>query len=277
MADNTEMATIYSNEWAEAYEQKQSWLRGMVQTKGDVSGDTFKFILEGDADEAVSRGANNNIPYADDNQSSTDCSLAEYHHLARKNNFNIYSSSVDQRLSMQRRGVISTNKKTDSILLTQLDTTSFDTNSGSAAAASLALLSEAVAILDANFVPRDGERYGLLTPMAWQQMMKVNQFSSGDWVSDMPFMKHTEWRQWNSVKWSVHPGLSGVGTSTAKCFAWHKWAVGHALNKGNMTTKIGQNEEHDYSWARTSSYQGGKLLRAAGVVRIKHNDTASLS
>jgi hypothetical protein len=276
MADNTVTQTLYNTEWTEAYEQKQSWLRGTVQTKGDVNGESFVFILEGDADEAVTRGANNNIPYADDDQTSTSVTLAEYHHLARKTNFNIYSSSVDQRLSMQRRGVISTNKKTDVLILAQFDATTYDTNSGSAAAASLALLSESVAIMDANGVPRDGERYGVLTPMAWQQMMKVNQFSSGDWVSDMPFMRYTEWRVWNSVKWSIHPFLTGVGTSTAKCFIWHKWAVGHALNKGAMQTRIGQNEEHDYSWARTTSYQAAKLLRAGGVVRIKHNDTAAL-
>ena len=113
--------------------------------------------------------------------------------------------------------------------------------------------------------------------MAFQQMMKVNQFSSGDWVTDKPFMKITQWREWNSVKWAMHPGLSGVGTSTAKCFVYHKWAAGHGLNKGNMVTKIGVNEEHDYSWARTSSYQGAQLLRAAGVIRMKHNDTASLA
>jgi hypothetical protein len=276
MTDNTVTQTLYDNEWVEAYEQKQSYLRGCVQTKGDVNGDTFVFVLEGDADIAVTRGANNNIPYADDDQSSTSCTLAEYHHLARKNNFNIYSSSVDQRLSMQRRGVISTNKVTDSIILTQFDNTTYDTNSGSAAAASLALLSEAVAILDQNGVPRDGERYGVLSPKAWQQMMKVNQFSSGDWTSDLPFMQYTEWRYWNSVKWTIHPYLTGVGTSVAKCFVWHRWSMGHALNKGAMQTRIGMNEEHDYSWARTTSYQGAKLLRAGGICRIKHNDTASL-
>ncbi len=274
--DATVFQTLYNDEWTEAYEQKQSWLRGTVQTKGDINGNQFVFVLEGDADEAVTRSANTNIPYADDTQSSVTCTLNEYHHLARKNSFNIYSSSVDQRLSMQRRGVISTNKKTDSLILTALNDTTYDTNSGSATAASLALLSEAVAILDANFVPRDGERYGLLTPKAYQQMMKVNQFSSGDWVSDQPFMKTTQWREWNSVKWTMHPGLSGVGTATALCFVYHKWAVGHGLNKGNMTTKVGTNEEHDYSWARTSSYQGAKLLRAAGVVRMKHNDTTAL-
>lgn len=276
MADLTVTQSLYSKEFVSAYEQKQSWLRGTVQTEGDVKGDTFIFILEGTADEAVERGANGNIPYAGDGQTSASCTLKEYHHLTRKNNFNIAASSVPQRTSMQRRGVVSINKKTDSLILTQLDTTTYDTNSGSAAAASLALLSEAVAIMDANGVPRDNERYGLLTPKAFQQMMKVNQFSSGDWVADKPFMNTTQWRVWNSVKWAVHPYLSGVGTSTAKCFIYHKFAVGHALNMGEMQTKVGVNEEHDYSWARTSAYQGAKMIQAGGVIRIKHNDTAAL-
>lgn len=276
MADNTVLQQIYSNEFVTAYEQKQSYLRGMVQTEGEVKGDTFIFILEGAADEAVERGANGLIPYASDNQSSTSCTLKEYHHLAKKTNFNINSSSVPQRTSMQRRGVISINKKTDSLILAQLDATTFDTNSGTAAAASLALLSESVAIMDQNGVPRDGERYGLLTPKAWQQMLKVQQFSSGDYVPDQPFMRGTEWRLWNSVKWTVHPFLSGVGTNSAKCFIWHRWSVGHGLNMGEMQTKVGANEEHDYSWARTSAYQGAKAIQVGGIVRIKHNDTAAL-
>ena len=69
------------------------WLHGTVETEGDISGDTFVFILEGDADEAVARSANKNIAYADANQAPSTITLAEYHHLARKNNFSIYSSS----------------------------------------------------------------------------------------------------------------------------------------------------------------------------------------
>jgi hypothetical protein len=276
MADTAVLQTLYAEEFTQAYETKQSYLRGTVQTKGEVKGNIFKFILESTADEAVERGANGLIPYAGNNQSSADCTLKEYHHLVKETEFRVASSSVPQRLSMQSRGVIAINRKTDSLILTELDTTTYDTNGGTAAAASLALMSEAVAILDQNHVPRDGERYGLLTPKAWQQMLKVNQFSSGDWVPDQPFMRGTEWRLWNSVKWTVHPDLVGVGTASAKCFVYHKFAAGHALNMGEMQTKIGENEEHDYCWARSSAYQGAKAIQVGGIIRIKHNDTAAL-
>lgn len=277
MADNTVMATLYGKEFVEAYEQKQSHLRGTVTTEGDVKGDKFIFIIEGAADEAVERGANGNIPYASDDQSSATCSLKEYHHLARKNNFSIYSSSVPQRLSMQRRGVVSMNNRTDQLILTQIATTTYAANSGNAIAGmGLGGLLEACSILDENKVPDDGERYGLLTPKAWAHAMKIEQFASGDYVPDKPYMRYVQWRQWNGVKWCRHPNLPGVKTSSASCFVYHKSAIGHGLNQGEMTTKVGANDEQDYSWARTSAYQGSKALQIAGVVKMVHNDTTAL-
>lgn len=277
MADNTVMQTLYSKEFVSAYEQKQSLLRGTVTTEGDIKGDNFIFIVEGAADEAVTRGANGNIPYASDDQTSATCQLKEYHHLARKNNFNIYSSSVPQRLSMQRRGIVSINYRTDQLIITQLATTTYAANGGSAIAGmTIGGLLEACAILDENKVPDDGERYGLLTPMAWAHAMKIEQFASGDYVPDKPFMKYVEWRNWNGVKWCRHPNLPGVTTSSASCFVYHKASCGHGLNMGDMTTKVGTNDEQDYSWARTSAYQGSKALQVAGICKIVHNDTTAL-
>jgi hypothetical protein len=277
MADNTTMQTIYSKEFVSAYEQKQSYLRGTISTEGDIKGNVFVFIIEGAADTAVTRGANGNIPYASDDQTNTSCTLNEYHHLARKNNFNVFSSSVPQRLSMQRRGTVSINNRTDQLIITELATTTYAANGGSAIAGmTLGPLLEACAILDQNKVPDDGERYGLLSPKAWGQAMKITQFASRDFVPDQPFMKYTQWREWNGVKWCRHPTLPGVGTATASCFVYHKAAAGHGLNMGEMVTKVGNNDEQDYSWARTSAYQGAKALQVGGIVKLVHNDTTAL-
>ena len=102
-------------------------------------------------------------------------------------------------------------------------------------------------------------------------------FSSQDWVPYRPFMKYVPWKQWNGLKVAKHPNLPGKGGATASCFAWHKGAVGHALNRGEMQTKVGQNDEHDYSWARTTSYQNSKLVLGGGVVKVVHDDTAAIS
>lgn len=279
MADTTITQTKYALEFTTAYEQKQSWLRGTVTTQGEVNGDTFVFIIESTADTAVERGANGNIPYANDDQSSQSCTLKEYHHLTRKNRFKIFSSSAPQRVSMARRGVVSINNKCDALILAQLANATYSTNGGTATTNSINLMLEAESILDANYVPRDGERYGLLTPKAMAWAMKITQFTSWDWVDEAskPFMNMTQWYKWGSIKWTMHPNLSGTGGATASCMVYHKMAVGHALNKGEMLTRVGENEEQDYSWARATSYQGSQYLQLGGIVKMPHNDTTALS
>lgn len=276
MTDNTVLATKFSTEWVAAYEQKQSFLRGTVTTEGEVKGaNSFVFILAGAADVAVERGANGLIPVADDNQASTTCTLREYHHLARKTNFNIYSSSVNQRMMMQAKGIVAINNRTDQMIIDELETTTF--NSGGAAANSLGMMLAASQTLDANYVPNDGNRYGLLTPAAWAQAMKIPQWTSRDYVPEPQFMKGaTGWKNWNGVKWTMHPNLPNTGLSTAKCYVYHKDAIGHAINTGDMQTVVDQNREQDYSWARVTAYMGAKALQVAGVYQMNHNDTAAL-
>jgi hypothetical protein len=277
MADLTVLQTIYAAEFQTVFEQKQSFLRGTVTTDGTVNGNNYIFIIESLADTAKTRGASGNIPYAADNQSSATCSLTEYHHLARKNNFDIASSSVPQRTNMQKRGVTSLNQRTDQLILAEAAQTTYNCG-GAAAGVTLGLLLYACSILDTNYVPDDGERYGLLTPMAWAWTMKISQFTSWDWVgeNDKPFMRQTQWREWNGVKWARHPNLPGTGTSSASCFVYHKGALGHALNQGEMQSMVGVNTEHDYSWARVSAYMGAKLIQGGGVVKVLHNDTTSV-
>lgn len=276
MSDLSVLQTIYAREFVQIFEQKQSILRGTVTTEGDVRGNQYVFIIEGQASTAVTRGASGNIPYASDNQSSATCSLTEYHHLARKNQFNIEASSVPQRLSMQRRGVVSINQRTDQLILAQAATTT--NNTGAAAANSLSKMLYACQILDSNYVPDDGERYGLLSPKAWAFAMKIEQFTSKLYVAEdtKPFMSQSMWYDWNGVKWTRHPNLPGTGTASCSCFVYHKNALGHALNLGEMQTYIGYRQEQDYSWARVSAYMGAKMLQIPGVVILAHDDTASL-
>lgn len=275
MADNTNMQTLYSREFVQAYQQEQSWLRGTVMTEGSVNGNTFVFNISGVVEAAKKRGSNGLIPYGSDGQTTASCTLEEYFgHPVRKTNFNIMSSAPNQRDQMQKDGVKSINFTTDQMILTQLATTTNTFNSGNAATLDFANMTKWVTGLFANRVPNDGEVYGLLTPTAWGKAMQINAFSSGDWVSDKPFMKWVQWRSWLGVKWAMHTELPGTGGATAVNFIYHKSACGHGINDGDFKTAIGYNEEHDYSWAYSRSYQGAKLLQNGGVYKFTHDDTA---
>jgi hypothetical protein len=278
MANNTVLQTIYKNEFVDAFEQKQSWLRGLTTTEGEVKGNQFVWPLKQTTAQAVERASNGEIPVQADNQTSVTGTLKEYHYLTRKTNFNIFGSSVDQRKWMQEDSIRGTNKLCDQLILAQLMTGT--NNSGTAAALTAGIAVASVAALFANYVPNDGELFGLLTPKAWAQLMRVKEFTSGDWLGwdtkEFPFMSGVRAKEWLGVKWIMAPFLSGVGTSSAKCVIWHKYAIGHAINQGELSTMVDYNSEQDYSWARTSTYQGSKLLRNEGVYIINHDDTATI-
>jgi hypothetical protein len=250
--------------------------RGTVKTKGDVNGNTFKFILGPTADMAVERGSNGDIPLMADNQTNAECTLKEYHHLVQKNRFNINSSSVDQRMIMQQQGIASMNKRTDDLIITELATTAYDSGAA-AAASSIGWLLEAQAILGENDVPvDDGAIWCALTPMAHAQLLRTAQASSSDYIDERPFMKMRKIREIAGVKVFRSTALPGSGSASASCFMWHEDAVGHAMQMGEQNTAVDYESKHDRSWARTSSYQGAKMLQDEGVFKIVHNDDSAL-
>ena len=55
---------------------------------------------------------------------------------------------------------------------------------------------------------------------------------------------------------------------------FHKDSIGHAIDLKGIQISSGYNEEHDYSFARTTFYGGAKLLQNSGVVKITHDGSA---
>ncbi len=264
---------LYANEFVDAYQQYQSYLRGTTTTEGEVKGQTFNFILANDASPAVKRGANGDIPVAQYGQTSTSLTLEEWHHLVEMNNLNIYMSSVPQRLQMQKDGVTAINQRTDTLIFDQLETATVTWGAATVPTLSKCLL--ACSTLWAAKVPRDGETYGILSPNGWAHMMKIEQFASSDYVDDRPFMKMADMRNWMGVKWMMHTDVPAVGLATAKGFLYHKSALGHGLNHGEYHCKVGYEDKHDRSWTRCTSYQQAKLLKNAGIVVLNLDDTTA--
>lgn len=270
---------IFANEFTQTYQQRMSVLRGTVQTKGSVQGEKFHFITSGAVDTAVKRAANGDIPVASRKRSKVTATLEAYYHHMRVPGFNIAATSVPERIQMSKDGVMSINQATDQMIIAEMEKTTY--NTGAAAAASLSWALAACELLWENEVPPDGECYAIVTPKAWAQLMKIKEFASRDYVDDKPFMKKVEMRNWMGVKWMVHTRLPGRGTNAAKCFLYHKDAVGHALATPNTggngyAIEIGVDREQDRSWALAKSYQGAALIQAEGVIQINHDDTAAL-
>jgi hypothetical protein len=117
--------------------------------------------------------------------------------------------------------------------------------------------------------------FGVITNGFWAYMMQTPEFTKGSYVDVKPFSGPIRrlWR-WAGVNWVRHPNLTGVGTSTEKCYLFHRNSIGHAMDNDSIQTEIGRDGEQNYSWARATGYFGSKLLQNSGIVQMKHDGSA---
>lgn len=270
----------YRDEFVEAFEQRQSLLRESVTTETVIKGNQAVFLVAGSgSDTAVTRGANGLIPSRADTETQNTATLVEWHDLRRKTKFNIFASQGNQRRIMQMNSMAVMNRKVDNLILTELATGTITT--GAAATASLNMVAKAKTKLGNAGVPWDSNIWAVISPAFEGYLMQIKEFSSREYIGGAPIDgADAAWRDkprayhWFGVNWICHPNVAGVGTASESCFMYHKSAIGHALDMEALDTAIGFNDEQAYSWARTSTAQGPKLLQNTGVIEMVHDGSA---
>jgi len=265
--------TQYRDEFIAGFEQRQSLTRSTVTTESEVKGNSAVFLVaDSGGATATTRGVNGLIPARADDLTQNTATLVEWHDLVRRNSFNLYASQGDGRRIMQETTMGVLNRKVDTDIITALETGTNDT--GTASTGSLDMAMYALTILGNNEVPMDGNISALITPAMHAYFMQTKEFASADYVNNKPFDGGLTMYRWANVNWIVHPNLTGKGTSAEKCIMYHKSAIGHACDTGNISTKAGYDDEQDYSFARATAFMGSKLLQNSGVVIMNHDGSA---
>lgn len=270
----------YRQEFIAAFEQRQSLLRDAVTTESVIKGNQATFLVAGSGtDTAVTRGVDGLIPAKADTESQLTATLAEWHDLRRKTNFNVFASQGNQRAIMQMNTMAVINRKIDSEILTELATGTITT--GAAVTASMQLVTKAKTKLGNAGVPWDSNIFAVISPGFEGYLMQIKEFASREYIGKAP-MDNADpaWRDrpmmyfWLGINWIVHPKVAGVGTASESCFMFHKSAIGHAVDSAGLDSPIGYEEEQAYSWARCTVHMGSKLLQNSGVVEMVHDASA---
>ena len=277
MAESALQAT-YSQEAIKAFEQRESLLRMTASTQGVQKGSTFNFLVSGSGSrEATTRGINGLYPASGNDNTQTACTLQDWTDLSTTADFNIFASQADQRIIMNDNVRSVVNRKTDQLLITELNTGTINTGA-TALPATFQGLQKALVKLGNAKVPMDGNVTILMTPAMHAYAIGWTEFSRAEYVNAYPVRENEPaWKdqpimyRWMGCNVIVHPDLPGVGTAAEKCFVYHKSAIGHAQNLAGYQFAFGYNDEQNYSFARCTSYQGAKLLQNSGVVVINHD------
>lgn len=268
--------TVYRNELIATFEEQMSWLRQTTVTEAVVKGSSAVFAVAGSGGAAATtRGINGLIAARNDDTVQSTCTLVEWHDLVRKTRFNIFQSQGDQRALMQRTTRAVLNRRLDADIVAQLDTAT--NNLGATTTISLAAVSKALTTLGENEVPTEEEdkMWAVATPAVRGYLMQITEFNSADYVEVKPLVGPARRvRRWAGFNWIFHPNLTGVGTSSEKCYFYHSNAIGSAFDSDNLNVAVGYDDEQDYSYARASAFTGSKLLQQSGIVQFLHDASA---
>jgi hypothetical protein len=263
----------YRQEFIAGFEQHVSLLRDTVTTEAVIKGNQAVFqVADSGSATAVSRGVNGLIPARADNLAQNACVLQEWHDLVRKTGFNVFASQGNQRQIMQMTTMGVINRKIDQTIIGELNTGTVTVGAASAVPTVSLFQNGRVKLSNAS-VPWDSRITFLCQPSFLAFLEQAPEFNNAQIVDVRPYGDNTpSWRdkpvtyKWRNCLIVEHPNLPGKATASEKSFLYHQTAIGHAADKGGLTTPVGYNEEQDYSWARGTMYMGGKLLQNSGVV-----------
>jgi len=168
------------------------------------------------------------------------------------------------------------NRRIDADIVAQLDTAT--SNLGAAASFAVSAAAKAAVSLGEAEVPVEeaDKMWAVCTPAVRGYIMQLPEATKIDYV-DMKMLAGPIRRtmRWMGFNWIFHPNLTGVGTSSEKCYFFHRDAIGSAFDSGEgLNTAIGYDDEQDYSYSRASSFTGAKLLQQSGIVQFLHDASA---
>lgn len=264
----------YRQEFIAGFEKRQSLVRHTVITETEVRGNEAVFLVaDSGGSTAVTRGINGDIPTRPDNLNQFTATLKEWHDVPERTNFNIFASQGDGRKIMQQTCMSVINRKIDDDIYGALANSTLTW--GSAAVATLALISKAKTKLGNNFAVNDAPVFAVITPAFHGELMAIKEFASSDYINMKVFEGVGKDRafSWYGVNWIVDGALVGAGTSSASCYMYSKNSMGHAMDSSRLQTEVGYDRKNDKSWARCSTYMGSKLLQNSGIIKMLHDDS----
>ena len=212
-----------------AYQRMGSKLANTVRQTKNVKGSQARFQKVGKG-AAVTKNRHSEVPTMDIAHTTVDVTLADFYASDYVDTLDEMKTNIDERQVLAQSAAAALGRKTDQLILDVLDA---GTNSNNIVHGSAALtLAKSLAIYEAfgdADIPDDGQRYFVVSPAGWADLLAIDQFSNADYVGDaqLPFAGGMTAKRWLGFMWFTHSGLTKAST-TRNTHAYHKSAIGLA-------------------------------------------------
>lgn len=261
----------FESEVHTAFQRMGSKLRNTVRQKNNVTGTSTTFQKVGKG-VAGTKSRHGNVPLMSIDHTPVECTLADYYAADFVDKLDELKINIDERGVVTQASANALGRKTDDLIITQLDATTNTITEGSTGGLTSAKVTTVFEYFGNNDVPDDGQRYFVISPGGWTDLLGITAFSSADYVGSdqLPYAGGMVARRWMGFMFFTHSGLP-VASSIRKNFAYHQTTVGHASGQ-DVTTELNYVPEKVAHLATSYMSQGAVLIDTTGVYEVQAYD-----
>lgn len=207
---STTISNSFVTEYADmvhlAYQAQGSKMRQTVRLQTRVEGSKCVFQKVGKG-TAGKKARNGNVPLMNLNHSTVSCTLSDWYAAEYIDRLDELKDKNDEKQVAANAGAWALGRKIDELIIGKLDGA---TNVVLEATSGLTKdkILQAFGTLNANDVPDDGQRFAVVGPHQWNELLNIQEFKSSDYSGEQfPWLKGTESRTWLGITWMFHTGL----------------------------------------------------------------------
>lgn len=263
----------FEREVHEAYQRQGSKLRNTVRTVSNVKGSstTFQKVGKGTASTKSTHGL---VPVMNLDHTAIECVLTDYYAGDWVDRLDELKINHDERQVISNAGANALGRKTDQLIIDQLDSASTLTIANDNTGMTLDKVMEGLELLGGQDVPEDGQRFAVVGWKQWSELLQIDEFANSDYVGPdrLPFTAITQMKEWLGTFWMPHSGLTVDGSDIRSCFWYHKTAIGHASGS-DVQSDITWHGDRAAHFINNMMSQGAELIDGNGVVKIDCDET----
>lgn len=249
------------------YQQMGSKLRNTVRTKDKVIGSstTFQKVGKGTASTKARHGK---VPVMNIDHTPVECQVYDYYAGDWVDELDELKTNANERIVVAKAGAYALGRKTDELIIAQLDTCANYAGTGADGMTKAKALT-AFEMLGEADVPDDNERYAIVGWKQWSELLNVQEFANINYIGndELPW-KGTQAKRWLGALWIPHSNLTKDASSIRYCYWFHKTAIGHAIG-AEVKSDVSWHGDRAAHFINNLMSQGACLIDASGIVSMR--------
>ena len=250
-----------------AYQRMGSKLKSMVRNVNGVKGNTVQFqkVAKG---SASTKARHAEVVAMNSVHSNVTATLSDFYAADYVDKLDELKVNIDERNIVAQNAAYALGRKTDSIITDTFDagaTALANNSAGTTNGMNLDKAKNVFEIFGNNDVPDDGQRYWVVGPKQWSDLLDIDQFSRAEYIgeADLPYKGGMTAKRWLSFMWMGFSGLS-IATGDRNTIAFHKSSLGLGVGS-DVRTEVNYIPEKVAHLTTSYMSMGAVLIDGDGV------------